>query len=331
MNKLRLVWADISKQGVEREMPLYERRQVQLINQGSVLVFALSICDLLFNTVQGRLNPIWGDLLLIPVMAAIPLLNARKWYRGARLFVGFTLQVSLVISILLEWQTITIGIYLQHLLFMILVSTSPILLTNLYEEPWEFGLTMLIHCFMIIFVIGLPYVNAYYNPVRVPDGDFDLILMAILFIWILLSFLMWFFKGGYLAYNDKLIEVRKAGDLAQDQIDELSERAAHLERSIRQMESSFATRLDKRTRKLEEDNRRLREYAMLNAQMVRGPLARIKGLSHLLELYANQMPENTDPEVVNRLKESATELEGMMGRIKAVIGEDDDATSFPWE
>lgn len=315
------MFEDISNLGIERSMPLFEKRQLRLLNQLSLMVLMFAAIDAIINVLHLRFNLIYGDLLLIPVMAILPMLNARNKTLASRFLFGLVIQVAIGLSLLLEWESITIGIYLQHLLVLLIASAAPILFVNPWSEKWEFWLMFSTHVLLLVFVGGLPYVNGFFRPILIESQDFDLIIMGAFFIWICVIALSWFYKQGYLTYNEKMEEYRQAADMSQQQIDELSERNGQLEREIRKHHNQLYQSIAERTRVLEADNQRLREYALVNAHLVRAPLARIKGLSQLLELEEGRGNETTDAEVLHRLRESTQELENMIRRIQQSMAE----------
>ncbi len=72
-----------------------------------------------------------------------------------------------------------------------------------------------------------------------------------------------------------------------------------------------------RTQQLESRNNRIREYAFSNSHLVRGPLARILGLTNILEkepeLHKNVLP---------MIQESAIELDGVIKEITVILAEE---------
>jgi hypothetical protein len=60
---------------------------------------------------------------------------------------------------------------------------------------------------------------------------------------------------------------------------------------------------------IELQNKKLLEYAFYNAHKVRGPLARILGLVHLLKLEADKIGFIDNDQYLEKLSESANELD----------------------
>ena len=72
------------------------------------------------------------------------------------------------------------------------------------------------------------------------------------------------------------------------------------------MNESLELEVIQRTEKIETQSRKLIEYAYSNAHSVRGPLARILGLSMLM---ANESSETRIKEYNERMHDSALELD----------------------
>jgi two-component system NtrC family sensor kinase len=74
---------------------------------------------------------------------------------------------------------------------------------------------------------------------------------------------------------------------------------------IEQINSSLEQTVKERTDQLEDQNKKLLEYAYFNAHKVRGPLARILGLTYLVQKSPNDNPI----EMIKRIEVSARELD----------------------
>ncbi|MBC8110141.1 MAG: tetratricopeptide repeat protein [Verrucomicrobia bacterium] len=71
-----------------------------------------------------------------------------------------------------------------------------------------------------------------------------------------------------------------------------------------------------RTEILRQQNRRLREYGYMNAHRLRSPVASILGLINLIKLTDSQNP---DPEIINRLFDSAENLDSVVKEIQVIV------------
>lgn len=74
---------------------------------------------------------------------------------------------------------------------------------------------------------------------------------------------------------------------------------------IEQINTSLEQTVKERTEQLEDQNKKLLEYAYFNAHKVRGPLARILGLTYLVQKSPNDNPI----EMIERIEVSALELD----------------------
>ena len=98
-----------------------------------------------------------------------------------------------------------------------------------------------------------------------------------------------------------------------------SEDLAKANREISRMNESLELEVMQRTEKIETQSRKLIEYAYSNAHNVRGPLARILGLSMLM---ANETVESRIMEYNTHLHESALELDVIIREMTLRLQED---------
>jgi GAF domain len=84
--------------------------------------------------------------------------------------------------------------------------------------------------------------------------------------------------------------------------------------AIAQINKGLEDRVRKRTEELEKQNEKLSEYAFINSHVLRGPLSRMLGLIHLLE-----MSETKDEQLINYLKQSGAELDEVVKKINNSI------------
>ncbi len=74
--------------------------------------------------------------------------------------------------------------------------------------------------------------------------------------------------------------------------------------------------VEQRTNVIEKKNVKLQEYSFLNAHIVRGPLANILGLTHLLK---GAMDEQEKKEMIDHLHHSADKLDDVLTDIKTKL------------
>ncbi|MEO8473603.1 MAG: tetratricopeptide repeat protein [Chryseolinea sp.] len=86
---------------------------------------------------------------------------------------------------------------------------------------------------------------------------------------------------------------------------------------IAKMNESLEIRVKQRTEELEEQNKKLMEYAFINSHVLRGPVSRIMGLINLFE-HADVMETS---EIVALLKKSSEELDTVVQKITAALHE----------
>jgi tetratricopeptide (TPR) repeat protein len=121
-----------------------------------------------------------------------------------------------------------------------------------------------------------------------------LIITGIIGLVIFLLLLLSMYRQNHQVHNlvDQLREQNKAVEFQKVEIEKLN---FNLERIV-----------DERTRKLEERNNLILEYASYNSHVVRGPLARILGLSFLLN---HSESEEESLMFVQKIEEAAQEMD----------------------
>ncbi len=113
-----------------------------------------------------------------------------------------------------------------------------------------------------------------------------------------------------LSQNNRLLEKR-------NQIEEANKR-------IIEINENLETIVHQRTAALEEQNKKLAEYAFLNAHKLRAPLASIMGLVNILYLRPSQEEHTT---ILDHLKKSADDLDSVVRDMSITLQEGMDA--FP--
>jgi ligand-binding sensor domain-containing protein len=106
--------------------------------------------------------------------------------------------------------------------------------------------------------------------------------------------------------RDELIALNEELTASQDQIMDQRDSLAMKNEQIAQINANLEQLVTERTKVLEEQNRRLSEYAFINAHELRGPLASILGLVHLFEISTDTSEKE---ELLKHLKKSSHELD----------------------
>lgn len=107
-------------------------------------------------------------------------------------------------------------------------------------------------------------------------------------------------------------EIEEQHKRLKEQHEEISSINAKLEEYNQHLEE----RVHERTAELEVKNRGLTEYAFINSHLLRGPLSRILGLLHLLEMSDMSVKEK---EIIEHLHAASTELDEVVARINKAI------------
>lgn len=112
--------------------------------------------------------------------------------------------------------------------------------------------------------------------------------------------------------QDKNIElVEKNNEIAV-----MNEELNALNEELTTLNESLEITVQNRTQILETQNKQLVEYAFINSHVLRAPLARILGLSRLLQMESNTNP---DPVIIRGLTQSTEELDKIINKISDIL------------
>ncbi len=132
-------------------------------------------------------------------------------------------------------------------------------------------------------------------------------------------------KRELLLQNEKLVQTqRKLSDLNeriladQEELKRQNEELRYYQSKVSRVNEELETRVRRRTRELEDRNERLKEYAFINAHLLRAPLCRIKGLTYLVE----KDRDGNEEKLLELLKTSNEELEEIIRKITSILSED---------
>lgn len=122
-------------------------------------------------------------------------------------------------------------------------------------------------------------------------------------------------------------ELTAQGEEVMAQRDALFEKHQQIEQVNQQMalvNENLEKLVKQRTQALEEQNKKLSDYAFFNAHKLRAPLARVLGLTNLL-MSGNHINEH--PEILRYLKESSEELDSIVRSVSTIL--DEGINAFP--
>jgi signal transduction histidine kinase len=127
------------------------------------------------------------------------------------------------------------------------------------------------------------------------------------------------------AQNDKLVIAQKElSDLNkriledQEALMKQNKNLLYYQLKVKRANEDLEARVKNRTQELEERNTRLKEYAFINAHLLRAPLCRIKGLTYLVE----KEQDGNDKQLMALLKASNEELEEIIHKITTILSEE---------
>ncbi len=175
------------------------------------------------------------------------------------------------------------------------------------RQPFQFFGWMTVN-FLILLLV--PYILIQFDtfhriPVEMLSNRYyalDFVLYWLLFNLVVFYTIVELEKYIQRVHNSKaLIEIQK---------DELAKLNQNLEAVVSQ-----------RTLALEEQNKKLKDYAFYNAHTLRGPFCRVKGLINLKEL--NDSNDENTGEINDRLRVSLEELDQRIQEIQLIVQQEE--------
>ncbi len=168
---------------------------------------------------------------------------------------------------------------------------------------------------MFWFLLGLNFLSLLVSPKvlqyfaapgEMPDPLLfdEYYLLDIILYWLLFNLVMFY---GLLAMEHYMKQVNGARIKIEQQKEELTLLNQNLEQMVHE-----------RTKTLENQNKKLINYAFYNAHMLRAPFCRIQGLVQLNELTASKNAPN-DHEIEARLRESVAEMEQVIAKMSQIV------------
>ena len=116
----------------------------------------------------------------------------------------------------------------------------------------------------------------------------------------------------------KLSKIKKQNDLLeiqQKKIESINNELSFSNEEIKNINQNLEQHVAERTKNLELQNKQLKEYAYINAHLLRGPLCSILGLVQLLE---RQDPQD-NASILLHMKKSSEELQQVVNKITSAI------------
>lgn len=120
----------------------------------------------------------------------------------------------------------------------------------------------------------------------------------------------------FIAYRNKRVLSDKLED-SNEILNKQHNAILQLNEELKTMNEALEDRVKERTQVLQERNEQLTEYAFINSHLLRAPLSRILGLSHLI------IKENIaikDRKIVEALNDSTEEMDKIIRKISDLLG-----------
>ena len=148
---------------------------------------------------------------------------------------------------------------------------------------------------------------------KIPEYHYAIRVVADLALFIYMAYIV---KTNHEAKQKYILE---QNDILVSQYHEIltqNEEISQQREELQSINNTLDELVQNRTRHIESQNQQLLEYAFFNAHKVRGPLARILGLSQLIESSEN---EQDLIYMIQKIKENAYEMDIVIAEINALL------------
>jgi len=269
-----------------------------------VVYFIFMVID--YKTYLVPLNHLRFDQFIVPIIILICFLClwlnrinqnriSRNLFLAAWPFLLHIIPIKLLASPPDYFLAFPFGLVFHSIMIQLMLSYK--------NQPIQFWSWMIANLLTILFAPTILLESDSYHriPPSLISGPYY-ILDSILY-WLLFNLVV-FYTIIELERYIKYVHTSKA--LIEDQKEELTSLNQNLEAVVLQ-----------RTRALEEQNQKLKDYAFYNAHTLRGPFCRVKGLVHLRELV--KIDGREAEEINTRLLQSLEELDQKIQDIQLIV------------
>jgi signal transduction histidine kinase len=243
------------------------------------------------NTFDG-----WVPFLLCGVAIVSILLNRFQFWKISRII--FLVSWIILVNVMpVLFSRISAGSYFVHPVLCIISSLMIHLFFSWYEDRWTYLLfltsSFILTASSFYFLSGNDVLESYKQlPLnKVP------ILSIYLMSWVFINMtLVYVYRINWKAY----VELQEKNGI------------------IEKLNLDLEAKVEKRTKRLREQNQKLSEFAFVNSHVLRAPVSRILGLVNLL--LRSELPQ-ADKEIVSHLGESTNELDTVIRNLSVTLQE----------
>lgn len=264
----------------------------------------------------------WIALIFDPIFALTDYINIPESWRHLliiRLCVSVIIFITLSVKNRLQLSTETVVsvpfllISLQNAYTYSLIQQEDLVGHNLNYMALLIGASMFVlwrytYSVLIIFISSIATAYfLYFNP-SIEIQDF--FLQGGLLLITVTCFMIVLIQTRY-SLSVKEIKARLALQLSNEEIQTQAE-------EIVMINENLEIQVQKRTQELEKKNKALEEYAFINAHKLRGPVASILGLLHLLK---REKLNDDSRDIMMRMTDEATKLDTIVETITRAIAQ----------
>jgi signal transduction histidine kinase len=130
-----------------------------------------------------------------------------------------------------------------------------------------------------------------------------------------LILIVWHLKMRFFSYRESVEMANEELSNASETLDAQTRQLHEQQVELNAIRNNLEDIVSVKTREVLKKSDVLKEYAFVNAHHVRGPLARILGLIHLIELEEGSHPQSG---TLDKIKQEAEKMDAIIQRINEI-------------
>ena len=265
-----------------------------------------------FDLVIDLITPLWLSAIL-PFLFIIPLILMQFGVRTS-----YLITVN-IIGTLIAFQLL---LYLNPKHYYILIywiGLIPLLVVSIVKPKAA-------KIWGVIFLLFMS-INGAYILIKFPSYDLTLYPSKFLtagFVFWMITFAIVFIINSIQEKNKQVLKSSNAelSNLKQQieqknvELNDQNKKINKINNKLKKLNENLEARIAERTSDLEQKNAQLTEYAFINSHLLRAPVARVRGLMHLLDKTSEMKKRK---EILEHLRQAGIDLDDIVNKISVTL------------
>ncbi len=310
--------------GLQEAFPYHQKRGIIIANNVSLL-----LCIIIVGLFYIRFVPFlevskiisWEDALMGLVAFSLPIvMNKLSWTTWSRIYLclgsmGFVWYLH--VSRMIEVNVVQTSLYDSLAICLLALSAMPFLLFDKNRSPILLSLvvaTLLSYWYFedILGLFGVSHVQK-----GIPGGDYLLLKLRTFIAYLIIGGGSYIFQRIINQSDDVNQKILAKLKIKTHEIEMRNEELTKTQDNLNEINQNLEKIVEKKTMNLVIQNKKLLDYAHINAHHVRGPLARILGL-----LLLSSMEKDVDyPMFLDKIECAVTEIDDVLKTISKELDE----------